>query len=220
MALGKSANREAGGADDCQQVDAGSVVPKKTTFTASREITIESRRVRMMDLLKTGQYTQQEVADILGVSLATVAKDKRMILDDWRENYLASVEEIVMVEAMRLNDAIADINEKIEQIEDNPNWFDKNEETWKLSVPQYDLLNKLYNTRLAYLRQLHKVLGIEKVADTNIAIYNDNRASDGNREHLITILREKGISNVSDDDSKTIDGNSRVLTDDADDETD
>lgn len=193
---------------------------KATTHTVKQELTIESRRVRVMELLKLGQYTQQEIADMLGVSLATVGNDKRAVLGDWRDTYLAHADDIIVNEAMRINDAIVEINDKIEQIEDNPNWVDKDTGEARLSMPQYDLLNKLYNTRLAHLRALHKVLGLEKVADTNIAIYNDNRGNDDNREHIITVLREKGIGigdgNGGTDGSETVDGDARILTDEGD----
>ena len=71
------------------------------------------RRERVAELLKQ-KLSYREIAEIVGVSKATIAKDVEKLFEEWRDIRVTNVQEIIMLEVAHISYVIKEAKEQWE----------------------------------------------------------------------------------------------------------
>ncbi len=71
--------------------------------TRTQTFIITDRRRQAAQLYLTGAATYDSIAETLGVSRATVGRDLQSMMNEWREEYLKSIDERVRLEEKKLD---------------------------------------------------------------------------------------------------------------------
>lgn len=92
----------------------GAEVMVKTRYDKSEDLRINERKARVIDYVNMG-WSYQRIGKEVGVSGMQVCRDMKEIMEEFKEHYLSTLEEMKLKEARRIEHLLSKLWEEFEQ---------------------------------------------------------------------------------------------------------